>query len=138
MHEFAIARALIDVAEDAARRAAARRIVGLNARIGVLRQVDALLLSEAFAAARGGTACCDAELRVEPVQTELECPACRAAFNSRAWDWRCPRCGAEGENPRGGEELELVSIEVDDDDDSGDSQGPGEERPRRRREPCPV
>ncbi len=113
VHEFAVAQSLIEVATEAAARAGAARVTRLHCRIGALRQVDEWLLREAFEMARAGTTCDAAELCVEKTHLRLRCPACRAGFELHDWDWSCPRCGAEGIDPAGGDELELVRLEAE-------------------------
>lgn len=117
MHEFSVARALVDAAIDVAREAHIRRIRRLHCRIGDMRQVDRWLLDEAYAFAREGTACEQAELCVERTHMQLECGACGRRFSVIDWDWRCPDCGRAGCNARGGDELELTGIDGDESDE---------------------
>lgn len=113
MHELSIARALVELAAEHARRAGAARVTRLRSRIGALRMIDPALLRDAFEAARVGTACASAELVVEPVPLRAQCPRCRRAFAVENWRWNCPDCQAEGAPLDGGDELELASIDVD-------------------------
>jgi hydrogenase nickel incorporation protein HypA/HybF len=113
MHEFSIAQSLISAVVSEARRAGAERVNRVVCRIGALRMVDDLLMQEAFSFARDGTICADCELVVERTYMEAYCPGCRNRFPVRDWQWHCPDCGAEGEDPRGGDELELVSLDVE-------------------------
>jgi len=113
MHELAAAHELVEAACDYARRAGAKRVSRLHCRIGSLRALDERLLSEAFEIARRGTICERAELRIEKPGMTCLCPSCRERFEIREWQWECPRCGTEGVDPMGGDELELVSIEAE-------------------------
>ncbi|HPF37935.1 MAG TPA: hydrogenase maturation nickel metallochaperone HypA [Phycisphaerae bacterium] len=117
MHEFAVAKALVDAAIDVARDAKMCRVTRLRCRIGDMRQVDSWLLEEAFVLAREGTVCEVAELSVERRHMRLECEQCGIVFDVRDWDWRCPDCGSTGCNAHGGDELELTGIDGDPADD---------------------
>lgn len=111
MHEFAIARALVDLACEQARAAGLSRVSRVNCRVGVLRQIEPDMLRDAFDVARTDTACEAAALGIESVALRAKCPHCRRAFTVESWDWQCPDCGTVGEPAGGGDELELTSIE---------------------------
>ncbi len=113
MHEFTIAENLVAAATAEAGRVGALRVVAIDCRIGELRQVDDLLLSEAFSLASEGTACRGASLRLEKVPLKAACATCGREFPVRNWEWMCPACGTEGRLLGGGDELELTSIEVE-------------------------
>ncbi|MCG8409066.1 MAG: hydrogenase maturation nickel metallochaperone HypA [Phycisphaerales bacterium] len=139
MHEFSVAQSLIEAATAEAAEAGAVRVTRLYCRIGVLRQVDEWLLKEAFEVARQETVCETADLSIEMVYLQLACPRCEQTFSMRDWDWQCPRCGTEGIQPTGGDELELTSLEAEvSDEDRRSEKRVSEERERRRRESCPT
>lgn len=112
MHEFAIARALIDVADREARRMGSAGVHSLHCRIGALRQVDNTLLQDAFQSARLETLCECSRLVVEKVEMTALCPTCKVRFPLKDWHWNCPVCHEEGRDIEGGDELELISIDV--------------------------
>jgi hydrogenase nickel incorporation protein HypA/HybF len=122
VHEFSIAQSLVDAAVTEARLHGASRVTKLSCRIGALRQVDDWLIREAFAIAREGTICATCELAVETTYMQAMCPACNVRFAVRNWEWRCPTCMANGEEPAGGDELELTSVELELPD--GDNRSP--------------
>ncbi len=113
MHEFSVAQSLIDAATAEAARLGAVRITRLSCRIGSMRQIDDWLMHEAFQATAAGTICESAALSIEKTYMQAICRACRRQFPIRDWIWACPRCGAEGEKPTGGDELELFSLNAD-------------------------
>lgn len=117
MHEFSIAQGLIDAATSAARQAGARSVTVLRCRIGIMRQVDDRLLTEAFELAREGGLCSAAVLDIEKVPLRAQCAACDKPFDVDDWNWRCPTCGAESRGLVGGDELELTAIEAEVDDE---------------------
>ncbi len=113
MHQFAVAQSLIEAATAEAARLEAVRVTRLSCRIGAMRQIDGWLMNEAFAIAAAGTICASAALSIEKTYMQATCRACRRRFPIRDWIWTCPTCGAEGENPTGGDELALVSLDAD-------------------------
>lgn len=113
MHEVAIAQALVEVASAEAARAGAARVTRVTCRIGALCQVEEHMLALAFEAARRGTRCAAASVRIEKSPLRARCPACGGDFVIQRWDWICPACGGEGVVQPGGDELELVSIDAE-------------------------
>ena len=122
MHEFSIAQALVEATSKEALGAGASRVTRITCRVGVLRQVNDWLLREALEIAGRGTVCEGSELCIEKTRMHLTCPQCRIRFPVRDWQWQCPTCGAEGEDPNGGDELELLSIEAEVPDEDRSSQ----------------
>ncbi len=116
MHEFSVAQSLIEAATAEAARVGATRITRLSCRIGSMRQIDDWLMHEAFQSVAAGTICESATLSIDKTYMQVCCSTCRQQFPVRDWIWTCPTCGAEGKNPTGGDELELVSVDVDLDD----------------------
>lgn len=111
MHEFSIARALVDLACEQARSAGLSSVTRVKCRIGELRQVEPDMLDDAFEAVRGGTACSAAVLEMESVRLRAECPQCHRVYPVQVWEWHCPACGTAGRPLEGGDELELVAIQ---------------------------
>ncbi len=111
MHEFAIARSLVDAAIDVARNAGVSRITRIRCRIGDLQQVDGDLLGDAFSAVCDGTVCEAADLCIERTHMAFDCERCGTTFLVGEWDWSCPGCGESGSHARGGDELELIGID---------------------------
>jgi hydrogenase nickel incorporation protein HypA/HybF len=111
MHEYGVARALLERAQMEARRRGATRVCRLSVRIGELSGVLPELLATAFALAREGTLCHDAPLEVESVPARWQCRACGGAPTPGAV-LRCPACGGEL-GLAGGDELLLERIEME-------------------------
>jgi hydrogenase nickel incorporation protein HypA/HybF len=117
MHELAVARSLIEAADREARRYGAQAVLCVRCRIGVLRQVDAWLLQEAFNVAREGSLCESSRLIIEKTDLSAACRNCDVRFPLKDGRWNCPMCGGEGADVSGGEDLELTSIDVESDDE---------------------
>jgi hydrogenase nickel incorporation protein HypA/HybF len=113
MHEFSIARSMVEAACEEARRIGATRITLVRCRIGTLRYADDWLMREAFEVAKLETLCSTAGLAIEKAYMQAACPQCRTRFAIRDWDWSCPDCGAIGEDAAGGDELELLSFDAE-------------------------
>jgi hydrogenase nickel incorporation protein HypA/HybF len=114
MHELAIAEALADIAEREASAAGATHVRRVHCRVGVLRQISAEALHEAFRIAAAGTCCDSADLIVETIPLRGLCPTCQTEFRIDEWRWACPRCGQPGRPLPGGDELELTALDVED------------------------
>lgn len=114
MHELGIARSVVDIALETARRGNARRVTRVGLRVGALAGVEREALDLAFDAARRGTPAESAELRVERVPLRCHCRACDLDFDveDRYGIARCPRCARVSGDIRGGLELEVSYIEV--------------------------
>lgn len=113
MHELSIIRNILAAAEAEARANQAASIQRVSCRIGVLRGVDADLLSEAFNAARKGTMAERAELDVATVGVRIDCLICGRRSRSSGWMFECPACGSDNVELFSGDELELCSLELE-------------------------
>jgi hydrogenase nickel incorporation protein HypA/HybF len=137
VHELSIAMSILEAAEAEAKRHGAVRIRRIHCRIGVLRQVDRTLLSEAFELAKTGTSAASADLEVTSVGMHLDCSGCGRASDLPTWQFECPRCGSSKVELSGGDELELTSLELEvpDDDRGSEEEHLREERSGGRAEP---
>ncbi|MFO0974230.1 MAG: hydrogenase maturation nickel metallochaperone HypA [Phycisphaerae bacterium] len=113
MHEYSIARALVEQATSAARRGTDGRVTRVRCRVGVLRQVDRDMLLDAFEIAAEGSACAGATLVVQTAWPRTWCEPCAREFEVRNWSWNCPVCGRAARGAHGGDELELETIDVE-------------------------
>ncbi|MBX3396127.1 MAG: hydrogenase maturation nickel metallochaperone HypA [Phycisphaerae bacterium] len=113
MHEFAVARMIVEQVQKAAEEVGASRVTSVLVRVGVLRQIEASLLAEAFTLCAEGTCCSASNLEVEISHVHTKCKSCDSSFEVLEWVWSCPRCGAEGVYGVGGDELQIVSIDAE-------------------------
>jgi len=111
MHELSLMSHLLDHAATAAGSAP---ICALRVRVGPLSGVVVEALRFAFEALAPGTAAAGARLDVEETAPAFHCPRCGADYETPVGAYQCPACGAADGELRGGDELELVSIEVPD------------------------
>jgi hydrogenase nickel incorporation protein HypA/HybF len=130
MHELSLARAIVRTALE---HSGGNRVVGVNLRVGALRQVVPDSLAFYFEVAARETPLEGARLQQEPVAALLRCPAC-----AREWDpapapapgwqaivpiFRCPDCGAAGAETLRGGELEVESIEIEEESEACTAHG---------------
>lgn len=111
MHELSLMTNLLDAAVSAADGAP---ICALRIRVGPLSGVVVDALRFAFEALAPGTPAEGARLDVEETAPAFRCPRCGADYAAPVGFYECPSCGATDGELRGGDELELVSIEVPD------------------------
>jgi hydrogenase nickel incorporation protein HypA/HybF len=116
MHEFALACSIVRIAERCAEQHGARRVTGVNCRVGVLRQVVPELLTRAFEAATTGTRLAEARLDVEAEPVQVRCAACGFEGVEDRWVIACSQCGSTQLHTSGGTELLVTAITVDDED----------------------
>ncbi len=117
MHEYSIARALVErvEAEAAGRRATAVRSVLI--RVGELAGVDAELLATAYRTIAVGGVCARSALAIASVAARWTCRACGRTIDAGG-PLRCRACGAPAVLEQGGEIL-LERIEMDVEDEGG-------------------
>ncbi|WP_410534909.1 hydrogenase maturation nickel metallochaperone HypA [Streptomyces sp. KL2] len=80
MHELSIAAAVVESAQDTARRPGASSVEAVRLRMGELSGVVADALRFSFEVVTEGTALAGAELVVEDVPARARCTACALEF----------------------------------------------------------
>jgi hydrogenase nickel incorporation protein HypA/HybF len=110
MHELAIAQALLDIAEAAAR---GRRVTVVEVRVGHLRQVVPDALTFSFELVAHGTVVEGAQLVLEEVPPAGRCRSCAAEGALDALPLRCRSCGSWDVEVTRGEELVVDTIEIE-------------------------
>ncbi|MGY1455719.1 hydrogenase maturation nickel metallochaperone HypA [Streptomyces sp. SS8] len=111
MHELSIAAAVVESAQDTARRHGASSVEAVRLRVGELSGVVADALRFSFEVVTEGTELAGAELVVEDVPARARCAACALEFAPgvplRLW---CPECGEGATELVAGRELEIVDV----------------------------
>ena len=111
MHELSL---MTNLLEHAAAAAQGAPVCALRIRVGPLSGVVVDSLRFAFEALSPGTSAAGARLDIEETRLALHCRHCGADYDTPLGSYNCPACGAADSELRGGNELELVSIEVPD------------------------
>lgn len=113
MHELSIMDSALSLVLEQAANAKAARVVTVRLRVGVLSGAVPEALQLAFEALTPGTAGEGATLEIESLPARFWCGTCGAEFQSDEMLAECPRCKAISQDIRGGNELELASLEVE-------------------------
>jgi hydrogenase nickel incorporation protein HypA/HybF len=111
MHELTIAEAIVGIAAD---RAAGRRVLAVDVKVGALRQVVPAALEFAFELTVMGSNLEGAELRIENIRAVGRCADCGHVSELDWFPFACAGCGSVDLELVGGEELLVESIDVDD------------------------
>jgi hydrogenase nickel incorporation protein HypA/HybF len=113
MHEAAIVRRIIDIAEKEAREAGSLQILLIKLKVGEFRGVATEALEFAFAVMKSGTMASAARLEMETIPLRLDCRECRESrFGISDLSFTCSGCGG----PMiitAGRELEIEYLEMD-------------------------
>jgi hydrogenase nickel incorporation protein HypA/HybF len=113
MHEAAIVRSIIEIAEREARSHGATRIGRIGVRIGAFRGVVAAALDFSFEVLRVGTLVAEGRLEVETIPLRLGCVECgEYECELGELSFYCRECGG-GVEIRSGRELEVAYLELD-------------------------
>jgi hydrogenase nickel insertion protein HypA len=111
LHELGIAAEILDIALSEAERHQAKRVAEIRLRVGVLRAVEPEHLAFMFRHLASGTPADGALLSVEEAPVQVECASCGVS-ESFAAVWTCPRCNGSGIDMKGGESLDIISIDI--------------------------
>lgn len=116
MHELSIVTNVLETAEKAARARGAKKLLAVNLRVGIYKQVidDALqfswhLMADDDVFSEGAT------LHVEYVDPASICEECGCEFEHDMFHRKCPECGSDWTTLIKGSELEISSVEVEED-----------------------
>ncbi|MBI5904719.1 MAG: hydrogenase maturation nickel metallochaperone HypA [Deltaproteobacteria bacterium] len=112
MHELGVANEILNIALSESDRHAAKKVVSIRLRVGVLRAIEPGNLSFLFGHVARGTPADGAVLEIDEEPVRVDCPSCGVS-DARSIPWECPTCGGAGISATGGESLEIVSLELD-------------------------
>jgi hydrogenase nickel insertion protein HypA len=111
MHEYSIVQAMLERVTMEARARRATAVHRLSIRIGELSGVEPDLLTAAYATFRERTICERAELDVQMVPAQWECPACGRHIG-RGQMLQCQSCAVPARLAMG-DEIMLDRIEME-------------------------
>ena len=93
MHEVSLAEGIIEVVENAARNAGAKRIKTVRIAVGELSNVEIDALSFAFESVKRGTVADKAALVIERPEGRAWCMDCMKEVALHRYGDACPSCG---------------------------------------------
>jgi len=114
MHEYSVARALLESVQDQARHHGARHVHRVELEIGELAGIEVDLLESAFQLVRERTVCAEARLEVRTVPATWDCPSCDRVLSSDR-PLRCPDCDGPA-RLASGDEILLATLDMEIDD----------------------
>lgn len=114
MHELSIALNLVQLAEEAARRAEAERVTEVHIAVGALSGAVAEALEFAYDVAVRGTLLEGSRLVIERLPVAIYCDRCDAERELPGiQSFQCPVCGTFSGVVVRGKELEMRALEVE-------------------------
>ena len=109
----------MDAVRAEVRRYPEARASKAGLRIGELAGLDVDSLRFCFEAIVQGTELESLQLEIELCPQRRHCGDCARDFAVRDYELRCPYCGSERGECRGGDELDLTFVEVEEHATSG-------------------
>jgi hydrogenase nickel incorporation protein HypA/HybF len=113
VHEVAITRSIVEIAERAAREEGAAKVLSVTVEIGALSGVVPDAVEFCFEVCTKETLLEGAQLLIERIPGRARCLECAAEVPIDTWSFTCPACGAFALERRQGEELRIKEMEVD-------------------------
>ncbi len=112
MHEFAIARSILKIAENHLSKQRFNKIKKISVKIGCFSCIESSSLVFNFDVIKKGTAACDAVLAIEKESGKGRCEGCGSEFKVENLPVvRCPFCNGAGIELFGGDDVTVVSME---------------------------
>ncbi len=125
MHELSVAKDLIAMIIDVAKKNDATRVTSVTVEIGALSGIEPDALEFAFEAVSRDTMLEGCAFEMELTPLTVLCPKCAWRGEVDKLYPICGDCGNAQVEVIGGRELRLLSLDVDDDDDLDDKNGGG-------------
>lgn len=114
MHELSIACNLVEIADEAARAAHARRVTIVRLQLGALAGVVEDALRFSFPVAATGTLVEGATLAIEQMPVEIFCEQCAVPRTlSAPYVFRCPVCASPVSRLLQGRQIQIDTIEIE-------------------------
>lgn len=114
MHELSIARSLIEIASEAARKDG-RAVEAVHIKVGALSGVVPEALTFAYEIATEDTILAGSKLMIQHVPVRIFCHTCNCEVDLPGiQSFACPTCGQRSSDLVSGRELDIISLEVKD------------------------
>ncbi len=112
MHEYPVTVQIVEIASETARKHHGR-VRGIHLVVGKDSGFVGESIQMYFDVVAEGTLCEGALLTVEGIRPKLRCESCGTLFERRAFSFRCPACGGDGEPTEIGKEFYIKSVELE-------------------------
>lgn len=113
MHELSVATKIMEIVADHTKQFPEAEVVAIYLQIGQLSCVHDDPLRFCFRVVAEGTNAASAELRISRLPVSVYCQACQTVVELPGIQaMKCPECGSLCDDLRGGDELEVESIEI--------------------------
>ena len=115
MHEYPIARQIVEIASKAAQEQGARAVSKIFLVVGDATGYLADCIKMYFDLIAADSICQGAEIEIERVKPLLRCETCGELFERKPFSFECP-CGGQGRPTDIGREFYVKAIEVEEND----------------------
>lgn len=112
MHEFSIARSIVNIAEEEVRKAGAKVVEEIELDIGELSGIEMDSLEFVWDAAVKGTVLNNAKRLVNKIDGRAKCQNCKTEFEMHQLFDACPKCNNYFNSILSGKELKIKSITI--------------------------
>lgn len=113
MHEITLSQRALEIIEQQARQAGARRVSGVWLKVGAFSCVEASALTFCFELVCRGTLAEGCELHIAEQQAECWCESCQQYVTLLSQHVRrCPQCQSDGLQIVADDGLQIQRIEV--------------------------
>jgi hydrogenase nickel incorporation protein HypA/HybF len=110
MHEYSIARRLLEQVRDTARQHAATAVMEVVVAVGPLSGVEPILLHSAFQQLATGELLQLARLTIEQVPLAVRCDFCERLSTLNNFVFVCQHCGSSATRVVSGEDIVLKHV----------------------------
>ncbi len=112
MHESSLIVSLLRQVDELVETHQATRVTEVRLEIGLLSNVEPILLREAFDRLKNGTTK-DAELMIDDIGLKCRCHACSTEFSAEQLKFLCPLCNSNDIAIISGDGVLLVSATLE-------------------------
>ena len=113
MHEMSLMESVLEIVEEEARKAGARRVKAVRLDIGELSHVEPEAMRFCFDAVVAGTIAAEAVLEIVRVPGEGWCLDCAKTVPLSERFGACPECGGHMVQMTAGDDMRVAELEVE-------------------------
>ena len=110
MHELTLAESMMEIVENAAKKADASKVTRVRLSIGALAHVESDTLLYCCDVVSRGSLAEGAHFEVDRPPGRARCNACHQEFSLESMAVACPHCGAYNLQVLDGEQMKVVEI----------------------------